>query len=277
MTALFALLVVLAVSLLITRIATVALVNTGLSRESARFQARSAFSGSGFTTAEAEHVVRHPVRRRIIMLLMLLGNAGIVTVISSLILSFVGSPGVGQTVERAVVLGLGLVLLWGVATSRWIDRHLSRLIEAALRRWTQLDVADYAGLLHLARGYRVVEMAIEEGDWLAGQKLDELELSREGILVLGVERDQRYLGTPRGRTRLLAGDRLVLYGSSDGLAELDRRRAGPSGEEAHRQAVDRQRSVAAREEAGADEPPSGAHDEPSDEAAGVDRESTAPR
>lgn len=62
MTAVVSLLVVLTVSLLVTRIATVALTATGLSRETARFQARSAFSGSGFTTSESEAVVRHPVR-----------------------------------------------------------------------------------------------------------------------------------------------------------------------------------------------------------------------
>jgi hypothetical protein len=72
------LLVVLVLSLLVVRIATVALALTGLSQQLARFQARSAFTGSGFTTAESEKVVAHPVRRRIIMVLMLLGNAAII-------------------------------------------------------------------------------------------------------------------------------------------------------------------------------------------------------
>lgn len=79
----------LVLSMTVVRIASVALSLTGISRELARFQARSAFTGAGFTTTESEQVVRHPVRRRIIMLMMLLGNAGIVTVISSLVLSFV--------------------------------------------------------------------------------------------------------------------------------------------------------------------------------------------
>jgi hypothetical protein len=61
-----AFLTVLALSMLITGLATSALSMTGLSRESARFQARSAFTGTGFTTQEAEKVVNHPVRRRII-------------------------------------------------------------------------------------------------------------------------------------------------------------------------------------------------------------------
>jgi len=47
------------------------------------------FTGVGFTTSESEKVVSHPVRRRILLMLMLLGNAGIVTAVSSLIVSFV--------------------------------------------------------------------------------------------------------------------------------------------------------------------------------------------
>ena len=83
------LLIVLTISLLVTRVAAVAFVHTGLSREAARFQARSAFTGVGFTTSETEEVVNHPVRRRIVAWLMLVGNIGIITVMSSLILSFI--------------------------------------------------------------------------------------------------------------------------------------------------------------------------------------------
>jgi len=42
---------------------------------------------------ESERVVNHPVRRRIIMLLMLTGNAGVVTAVSSLILTVVHQGG----------------------------------------------------------------------------------------------------------------------------------------------------------------------------------------
>jgi len=59
-----AVLTILALSLVITRVATVALTMTGLSRQVARFQARSALTGTGFTTSEAETVVNHPVRRQ---------------------------------------------------------------------------------------------------------------------------------------------------------------------------------------------------------------------
>src|SRR5215212_9226871 len=92
--AVIAVLITVSVSLLITRIGTTALVHTGLSREVARFQARSAFFGVGFTTSEAESVVNHPVRRRIVLWLVLLGNAGIVTVLASVVLSANAAGGI---------------------------------------------------------------------------------------------------------------------------------------------------------------------------------------
>src|SRR3954452_25540852 len=100
--AFIAVLITIAVSLLITRIGTTALVHTGLSREVARFQARSAFFGVGFTTTEAESVVNHPVRRRIVLWLVLLGNAGIVTVLASVVLS--ASSGGGLSLGKAAAL-----------------------------------------------------------------------------------------------------------------------------------------------------------------------------
>ena len=90
-----------------------ALTMTGLSRDLAKFQARSAFYRSGASPPnEAEKVVAHPVRRRILMLLLLLGNAGIVTSISSLVLTFVGTTGfIGQLMRfGSIALGLGLIL-----------------------------------------------------------------------------------------------------------------------------------------------------------------------
>lgn len=251
MTAVITLLTVLSMSFLITKVATIALMHTGLSRESARFQARSAFTGVGFTTTESESVVGHPVRRRIIMVLILLGNAGIVTVIGSLILGFVGAQQVGDWLPRLALLVGGVALLWVISSSRLVDRYLSRLIERALRRWTRLDVRDYANLLHLAGNYRVMELKVEEGDWCAEKRLEELALNREGILVLGIERRHgQYLGAPRGGSRVEPGDTLLLYGRSAAIEALDARPTGEAGAAAHEEAARRQEAVEAREAGG---------------------------
>jgi hypothetical protein len=252
MIALLSLLSVLVISILVVRVATVALTLTGLSQELARFQARSALTGAGFTTSESEKVVGHPVRRRIIMTLMLLGNAGIVTVVSSLILSFINrDPTLGFTGTlwfRVAVLAGGLGILWLIAHSRWIDRWMSRFITRALKRWTDLEIRDYAGLLRLAGEYAVVELSVESGDWLAEHSLDDLRLTDEGVLVLGIETPEgSYIGAPRGESRLLPGDRVLLYGRQDVISDLDQRPAGEQGDMAHSKAVEQQRRVSAEQ------------------------------
>ena len=148
-------------SLLIARVATVAFVLTGLSKEAARFQARSALSGTGFTTTEAEGVVEHPVRRRIVMLLMLFGSAGIVTVIASLMLSFARADQ-GQAEIRILFLLGGLFAVWLAARSAIVDRGLTAAVAFALTRWTELDARDYHALLHLSDRFVVTEVRVAE-------------------------------------------------------------------------------------------------------------------
>ena len=41
----------------------------------------------------------------------------------------------------------------------------------ALRRWTDLDLKDYARLLHLKEEYQVIEIQVEDDSWLAHQKI----------------------------------------------------------------------------------------------------------
>ena len=240
------LLVVVTLGLLITRIATVALTFTGLSRDSARFQARSAFTGVGFTTSESEGILEHPVRRRIIMILMLMGNAGFVTAVSSLMLVFLqtGNQTSMPLKWRILLLVCGLVLLWAVASSKWIDRQMSRIIAWALAKWTSLDIKDYPALLRLSSGYSVSELKVNKGDWVAGKSLLELRLADEGIHILGVRRaDGEYIGAPTGSTYIRGGDTLVIYAQVAHLAELERRRADRNGDEAHEQRVTEQQTI----------------------------------
>jgi len=235
-TSLILVLAIIALSLLVTRVAGIMLALTGMSRESARFQALSGFTGVGFTTDEAESVTRHPIRRRIVLVLMLLGSAGVVTAAASLIVSF-GGASEGQRVSRAIVLLGGLLLLLLLSRSCLVDAALAR-VTTRLMRARGLDVRDYAGLLQLEGGYRVGELEVEDDDWVAGRRLEELRLRDEGVLVLGIHRPEReYVGAPGKHSRVEVGDTLVLYGLEERLVELDERRRGADGERAHREAA----------------------------------------
>lgn len=248
MYAIASLLVIVLISLLVTRVATVVLVATGLSRQSARFQARSAFTGTGFTTSESEHVVDHPLRRRVMMALILSGNAGIVAGAGTLILGF-QRGGTGYNWVRVIELVAGLLGLFLLSRNSAVDRRLTRLIGRVLRRYTDLPARDLDGLLDLSGDYSVIELSVRPGDWLANRRMADLSLRDEGLVVLGITRaDGHYRGAPVGRTMVHDGDILILYGRADALREIDHRQAGPDGDDRHRQAVERQRELVDREE-----------------------------
>ena len=226
MIAIILLVIMLTLSLTFTRIGTLALVLTGMSEESAHFQARSDYYGVGFTTTESEMVVSHPVRRRIITLLMLLGNLGIATVMATVLGSFLSTNSAGQWARNLGILILGLSALWMAARSPWLYSIMSRLVTAALRRWTTLEAVDYTALLNLAAGYTVVRLRVEPDHWLVGIQIGELSLLVDGIVVLGIQRiNQTFIGAPKGIAEIRADDVLIVYGPIQQLQELDCRRA----------------------------------------------------
>lgn len=235
MLSIISLLIVLTLSILVTRIATVALTYTGLSRESARFQARSAFTGVGFTTNESEKVVNHPLRRKILMLLMLLGNAGVITAVSSLIVSFVNVEGSTRLFWQIVLLLTGLLMLWVFANSSWVDRHLSVFIAKSLKKFTKINALDYSKMLHLAGEYQISEVPVKPGHWLVDKTICDAALRQEGITVLGIDRaNGDYLGAPDGDTVIHCDDILIVYGRASLMEELEERSSGSAGNKEHR-------------------------------------------
>lgn len=241
----FTLLFTLSLALLVTRIAAVALTLTGVSEEIARFQARSAFTGAGYTTNESESIVNHPVRRKIISWLMLMGNLGMAGVVASVIATFTtDTTGDVDWTMRILLLLTGILVLSMITRSAFVDRWISKLIEWALIKWTNLDIRDYVSLLHLGKGYVVLELQVKEGDWVANKLLSESRLTSEGVLVLGIHRKGGgYVGSPDGSTKIIPEDVLTVYGPIDRLEELDIRKTGFDGDRAHRIAVHAQNEV----------------------------------
>lgn len=243
MTAVLSLLLILILSVLMTRIATVILVHTGLSREMARFQARSAFTGAGFTTNESEKIVNHPLRRRVVSTLILLGNAGVVTAIASLLLTFLGGGGLMPQWAELMLLALGIAGVWFVATSKLLDRWLSSFISRVLAKHSPLNVVDVDSLLHLAEGYRISELTVpDHDDWLAERTVGETRLRDEGVNILAITReDGTFIGSPTTHTRIEVGDSVVCYGRAEVLVEIEERRRDRSGDREHDRRVDVER------------------------------------
>lgn len=211
------------ISMLVTRTAAVVLQITGMSQDAARFQARSAFTGVGFTTSESESIVNHPVRRQVVKTLMMLGNLGFVTVASTSIITVMG---VGSSQSPMLLFGamlLGLALLWILACSSWVDRMLCRSIAVAIARFTSLGHGNLANLLQLDADHGVSELFVHDGIELCDGPLAGARLREKGIIVLGLKRRSgEYIATPGDEIRVSEGDTLILHGLNSAIADLDR-------------------------------------------------------
>ncbi len=219
-------LLVVFVSFLIVKAATIALMMTGMDGRKAQFQALSAFSGTGFTTKEAESVVNHEVRRKIMTWLMILGNAGVVTVIVTATSSLVVSKGL-QLPINIMLLMAGLYIIYKIATRRGFVRRWESFIESKLIKTSAFEEGPTEDLLHLLEGHVLVRVIVKPGSSLAGSTLQDSHLTEQGLIVLGIEREGRWMSIPRATEVIREGDRLVVYGSPNILKVLLRQEAPP--------------------------------------------------
>lgn len=234
---------VVSLSALITKIATIALVHTGLSTDSAKFQSRSAYTGVGFSTSESEKIMSHPVRRRIIFNLMIIGNAGIVTVMSSLILTFVLPETLASKLYGLIIVVVGMSIIWWAIKSKWVDKALSNIINKMLKRYTGIEAQDYAAILHLKDDFKISEKLVGEEDWIANKTLKLLNLRREGLTVLGIDRHgDDYLGSPGGNAMVLPEDVITVYGKSEVIKSVFSRKKDYKAELEHKAFVKKEQN-----------------------------------
>jgi hypothetical protein len=213
------LLAIVAGSYFMVRLGAVVLELTGIDRERANFQSLSAFTNSGFTTRESEEMVRHPVRRRVISVLMILGHAGMVTTIGTLAASLLQ----GSVARTALwVLALVGTFIAAVALLRW--RGVTGRAHDALERWLaaryDFHVPSTEELLRVHEGFGVRRVRIHESSPLAGRYLRELDLRPRRVQVLAIERGGRFIAVPAGDDRLETEDLLIVYGTEQGVTRV---------------------------------------------------------
>jgi len=217
-----ALLLVLVLSALIIKVGSISLRMTGLDRETAAFQSLSAFTGTGFTTSEAENIVNHRERRKIVKALMILGNIGIVSGLAMLYLSFRGEN-FSDAMAKLGLLGLALIVLLAFPVAKGLDNVVDRFITRRLSKMTHFSMGAFSEILKLASGYGIAELLITDSHPLAEKTLMETDLSQSNILVLAVKRGFHLVPTPKADEQIRAGDRLLCFGYLKGMSDLVRK------------------------------------------------------
>lgn len=199
------------ISFFIVRGAAIALMMTGMDYRKARFQALSAFSGTGFTTKEAESVVNHPRRRKIITWLIILGNAGLVTVIVTTTSSFVGSEGY-QIPINLVVLIVGIFIIYIIVSRQKFMQKWEKYAFNKLRKSHAFEEDATEDLLHLIEGYGLVRVYVKSESDHINKSLVECQLKEKGLLILGIERAKGWIPNPKGDETIKEEDKLIIYG-----------------------------------------------------------------
>jgi len=203
------------VALLIVQLGANALVLTGMSQAAARFQASSAFFGVGFTTRESEMVVDHPVRRRIILHLIIAGNLGLTSALATLIVTMLRNDPEGFHILLLLFLIIGGAVAFGLLMNvGWIKRPLDLVMTRMLKKAGVIEALDYEVLLNVKEGYSVTEIEIGEDHPFAGKALMESRPSDHGIVVLGIHHeDGGFVGAPAKDEKIVAGDVVMIYGA----------------------------------------------------------------
>lgn len=211
---------------LFTRIASIILVYTGMPEAEAKFQARSAVTGCGFTTAESEEITNYPFRRMVVSNLMLIGNVGIIASISSLLLSLVhvnrdNYP--HELLMRLLILGGGLIVIWLLSKSRAFELFVIRMFEVITKTPLKVVSSHPGNFCYFPGGFRVCGFCVPEKSVFAGRTVGECERHWRGkARLLGIQRDlKNYLGNPRPEERIGVGDVLVFHGSREGTGAVE--------------------------------------------------------
>jgi hypothetical protein len=207
----FALVIIfLAVWLLFLWIGSVILERTGLNRSSARFQALSALSGTGFTTTEAEAVVNHPRRRRIVGYLIILGNTGSVTFIVLLVLAL--RTGLFRPAIALVVFILFLAAVVFLASRLGVVSRVTDLVTGGGQSST------IARVWQQGSGYSLTEVQLGPRHVLVGKALKEIGADMQ---VLFIQRVDGVWAKPTQDDVLRVGDRILCYGPSESFLSRD--------------------------------------------------------
>ena len=210
--------IVVVIFFFIVRVATVILKLTGMDEGTARFQAISAFTGTGFTTAAAETILDDKLRSKTVSVLMVLGKVGIVSVIASLFLSF-GKDDLAADLSKAVIILAFITILYKITTLKGFSRALNKFIEKRIITRGFIKQKTLEELFSLPKGYGLAQLAITGKSKEVGLTLAEAGFIKRDILVLSIERKEQLISFPHAGDTISKGDKLLCYGLINNIKE----------------------------------------------------------
>ena len=203
--------IIIVIFFFVVRVATVILKLTGLDESTSRFQAISAFTGTGFTTKEAETILEDKIRRKTVVVLMVLGKVGIVSVIAGLFLSF-GKADLESDLVKAIIILAFILILYKITTFNTLSRAFNKFIEKGIVAGGIVEQKSLEELFHLPKGYGLTQLTIAADSKERSLTLSKAGFSQKDILVLSIERKNKLISFPHAKDIIEEGDKLLCYG-----------------------------------------------------------------
>jgi hypothetical protein len=213
------LLIAILVSFIVVRIGGFALQLTGIEPDVARFQALSAFSGTGFTTREAERVVGNRTRRRIVTILIILGNAGMVTVIATLVASFTQVSGYAWFFIRLAIIVGGIFGLYQLIIRSNVGRRIPTWLQRPVMNRILREVPAVEEIFHVEKDWAISLVMIKGSSKGIGLSVTDIT-AEEDIEVLAIDRAGTYLTKPNREEKIGEGDRLLVYANRKSVKRI---------------------------------------------------------
>lgn len=220
------------VSFIIVRIGAIAFELTGLEWSLAKFQALSCFTGTGFTTKEAELITGNPQRRRIASVLMVLGSAGFVTMIATFANSLrpnilfprITVPFIDLVFPsfllpwiNLVIIIVSIYIIYRIFTRSKFTRRLTEVLRAKIVKQEIIKPVSFEELLVATGGYGVSSIEIHQNNPILNKTLSESELRNYDITVLAIERGEQIIANPSAETKVILKDKLVCFGKLENI------------------------------------------------------------
>lgn len=155
------------------------------------------FAADGFTTSEAEGTMHHPVRRRILTLLMFAGHLGLVSLTSTVILTMTSTQTSYGAFSQIVAMLAAVGVICALATSKTLDKIMCDWIGRLLTQLGWITPLPYEILYEDPDGYQLGEHIIRSQAELG----DDVQL----VSCNGSTLKSKMPAT------LSIGDRIVLY------------------------------------------------------------------
>ncbi len=185
---------------------------TGLSKQKARFQVISILTGTGYTTKESELVTSSRIRRNIAQAIMIFGfisSATIVTLLFSFINSFKGFT----HRELVFIFGAFLVVYSLIVISKAgkiLDRAIEKIATRALfGKNTNVIVTKDSYDNDVVIAEIVIKFMPKQ---LMGKRLEDASLTRQGIMLLAIERENQIITQITKDTVLEVNDTITVFG-----------------------------------------------------------------